>query len=375
MIKGKYGEAVVPIGNLNPGATAQFFDLLNTKMVDKESVVLFPVIDNNPFMGYTQTYHEGPIDPDIFGNSLGNGVLYRKFKKNVIDINNLSSKIKNGLELDYAHKLIIYKSFKKYLKDKLERARSIWPECLDYKSLNEIEKVIESFIKRLGISTSSFIKSFCEIGSKDVFYIGEDDSKNFWITLATNESNIKLELKLNNYWRKRINKVRYKKEQLVSLEKEVKKNYKGNNNKIVKVIKRIHDENKNTIFPDRFIIDRTELKLYLQDLFISLYYFKFNRREILNRLIVSKHKGELIKEIESINTYIDPIDKIIRVGSIKAINNKDLVIIGRDNKIIIGKGNDDSKLNYSLPYNIDNIDLIKDKILDLSILTPKIIVN
>lgn len=68
-IIGKYSRAVVYTDNIESEATAQIFDLLNTKMTENQSVRIMPDTHSGKgcVIGYTQTCSGGPLDPDVVG--------------------------------------------------------------------------------------------------------------------------------------------------------------------------------------------------------------------------------------------------------------------------------------------------------------------
>ena len=82
IIKSKFNEAVVKSENIESGATARIFDLLSTRMVENEKVVVMPnVCINETFVdGYTQTFSGKLLDPDILSSDLYCGLLAVKYK-------------------------------------------------------------------------------------------------------------------------------------------------------------------------------------------------------------------------------------------------------------------------------------------------------
>lgn len=72
-IIGKYSRAVVYTDNIESEATAQIFDLLNTKMTENQSVRIMSDTHSGKgcVVGYTQTYSGGPLDPDVVGVDIG----------------------------------------------------------------------------------------------------------------------------------------------------------------------------------------------------------------------------------------------------------------------------------------------------------------
>lgn len=172
-IIGKYSRAVVYTDNIESEATAQIFDLLNTKMTENQSVRIMSDTHSGKgcVIGYTQTYSGGPLDPDVVGVDQGCGVLSTKYKapKEELDLPLLDHKIRETIPMgtEINQKTVINeKEFKKFLKGKLERARSLWPEFSLYQdqSLGDMEGFITKTLRRLGMEERVFWKSLGTLG-------------------------------------------------------------------------------------------------------------------------------------------------------------------------------------------------------------------
>lgn len=172
-IIGKYSRAVVYTDNIESEATAQIFDLLNTKMTENQSVRIMSDTHSGKgcVVGYTQTYSGGPLDPDVVGVDIGCGMLSIKYKapKEEPDLPLLDHKIREAIPMgtEINQKTIINeKEFKKFLKGRLERARSLCPEfsLYDNQSLGNMEDFISKTLKRLGMDERIFWKSIGTLG-------------------------------------------------------------------------------------------------------------------------------------------------------------------------------------------------------------------
>lgn len=351
MIIGSFNKAVV-LDDKKLGSTAQFLDLLNTRMVEDETVSILKSSDSsiqNPLTGYTQTYfNSGLIDPDIFKYGIGNGILLSKYNND----DNLFKGLDNQI-INIDRKLLL-KKFSKYLKKELEKVRSLWPEFANYTNLGEIDKYIFDTTKRLKIKNNLLFNldnSFVPIN----IFIGKDLINNdSYISIVDITSSLFLETKLNNYWTKQIRKLRPNKNNLISLEKEIKRNYKGDTKRIREVIKRIHENENNIIHPNRFISQKDELIQYFQDLYFIMSCNKFSKLFLLDS-IETKYNLRSIETLESISNYIDPSDKILRIGAIKSYKNKKVVILdSKYDKLYIGVGIENNYWNYSSPLLIDS---------------------
>lgn len=369
IIKGKFNEAVVKTDNIESGATAQIFDLLNTRMVENEKVVIMPnVCINNSFIdGYTQTFSGNLLDPDVLTSDLYNGLLSICFEKlGDIDIKSFESKIKK--EIPFGNKInkrvvIDEKEFKKYLRKQLEKARSKWPELIKYENLNKIDRFIEDSLKRLEIDQATFWKSLGTIGSGDHFIsLGVDDlqSNHIWLFIHTGSRN--LGYKIWKYWKKQIYKNRIIKDEIKKEEKNIKTIYKDDEEKRKEEISKLHKSKKHTKLPSRFLESEDDISGYLQDLYFAKAYAEYNRLTIANKLQKSLGFGKELEKIETLYNSIDIDDRIIRVGATKSYENQKLVIFSKSENlkdILICTGFNNEDWNYSAPSYINSEDSIK----------------
>lgn len=362
-IVGKYSKAVVYTDDLvlESGATAQLFDILNSKMVENESVRIMPDYHTGKdcLIGYTQTYNGGPIDPDILGVDLGCGVKSVKFKLNndlvfsnpeLID-NRIRSVIPVGLEINEKSK-IDEKKFYNFLRRKLERARSLWPEMINYEyGLNEIDKVVNSILKRVGQDVGVFWESLGSMGGGNHFLEIEKedgDNEHIWVTIHTGSRN--LGIKIHSYWKKLSGKKRLiSKQALKDEENRIRSTYKKD--QIKSEIKKLENSDKFYNLPGKLLLSKDEISNYISDVIFAQYYAEYNRLIILERIKDICNFGKEVESIESTHNYIDPIDRIIRKGAIKSDKDQLIVIpMNMSYGVLVCKGKGNSEWNYSSPH-------------------------
>lgn len=363
-ISGKFNEAVVKIDKeLNSETTAKIIDILNTRMVDKEIIRILPNIEitsNNFINGYSQTFSGKLLDPDIFANPY-DGILAAKFKESTINIESVKNFITNSSSIH--HENFNKKLFFKYLKKQLEKARSNWPEKLNYKNLGEIDKIIHDLLKKLNIDETLFWKSFGYINKTSSINIGKDfnNPEYLWIFIKTNSGLVGY--KFWKYWKKLIYKNREIKIQLKNKEKEIKFLFKGNRELIKSKLNKLHESSEYYNSPSRFIKNE-DLCNYLQELYFIKSYVEFNRFFILDKFKNNLNLENELDLIESSFNSLDLNDRIIRHGAIKSNEGKKLIITTVDNSnFLICKGLNNTDWNYSVPSNIKSIndlDNIKD---------------
>lgn len=390
IIKGKFNEAVVKTENIESGATAQIFDLLNTRMVKDERIVIMPnVCINDSFVdGYTQTFSGNLLDPDILTSDLYSGLLSICYEKQEdIDIKSIESKIKK--EIPFGNKInkrvvIDEKDFKKYLKKQLEKARSKWPELIKYENLNKIDKFIEDSLKRLEIDPVIFWKSLGTVGEGGDHFIslGVDDlqTNHIWLFVCTGSRN--LGYKIWKYWKKQIYKNRIIKEEIKKEERKIKTLYKDDEDKRKEEINKLHKSKKHTKLPSRFLENEDDISSYLQDLYFAKVYAEYNRLTIVNKLQKNLKFGKEIEKIETLHNSIDIDDRIIRVGAVKAYEGQKLVMLSKSENlkdILICTGFDNEDWNYSAPSYINSEYSIKTIISETAmmnnLINPILIVN
>lgn len=369
-IKGKYSEAVVFTDEitLDSGATAQLFDLLNSKMVKGEEVRIMPDyhVGKNCMVGYTQTYtYPGPVNPDILGVDLGCGVRSVRFKltsmsKSIIDNPVLTDMkirkvIPTGLEIN-DKTVIDEKDFRRFLKGRLERARSLWPEAIKFNGLGEIDKLINSTLKRIGQDPAVFWKSLGTLGSGNHFLeVGYEDGvqDSIWITVHTGSRN--LGIKIHSYWKRLTSKKRIiSKEALKNEEKRIRQTYSGE--RIKEEIKKLESNEKFFNLPGNLLLSEEEISGYLEDMIFAQAYAEYNRMTIILRIKGELKLGKELDVIESIHNYVDPSDKIFRKGSIKSLQGELMVIpmnMSFGTLVCKGKGNKD--WNFSAPHGAGRV--------------------
>lgn len=355
-ITGKYGEAVVYSDNIESGATAQLFDLMNTKMVENETVKVMPDVHSGKgcIVGYTQTYSGGPLDPDVVGCDIGckiSSITYKYTKP--IDLALIDQRIRKtiplGMEIN-EKSVVPEKEFKKFLRIKLERARSLWPEFVNYEGLGEIENLITKTCKRIGMNEATFWKSLGTLGGGNHFIeLGKDEENTITLTIHCGSRN--LGVKILAYWKKQIGKTRVLKDKLKIEERNIKDVFKGNSKKIKEEIDKLHKSGKYTIPPSRFLTIHEDISGYLQDMFFAQAYAEYNHILISSRIAQVCGFGKELDRIESVHNYIDPHDKIIRKGSISAREGEKVIIpMNMSYGILICEGLGNSDWNYSAPH-------------------------
>lgn len=189
---------------------------------------------------------------------------------------------------------------------------------------------------------------FIELGQS------ENDKSSIWVTIHTGSRN--LGVKILSYWKKQLGKTRIFRDNMKAAERDIKKNHKGDGKKIRYEIEKLHASGKYTIPPSRFLVEHDDISGYLGDMFFAQAYAEWNRKTISERIKSACEFGKELEKIESIHNYIDPHDRIIRKGAIKAMEGDRVVIpmnMAFGTLVCIGKGN--KEWNYSAPHGAGRV--------------------
>ena len=384
IIKSKFNEAVVKSENIESGATARIFDLLSTRMVENERVVVMPnVCINETFVdGYTQTFSGKLLDPDILSSDLYCGLLAVKYKSpEKIDIELFKTRVKKEIPFgqEINKKVVINeKDFKKFLKNQLEKARSKWPELIKYERLREVDKFIDNTLKRLDIDKSVFWKSFGTIGGNDHFIkIGKDDlTSDLWLFINTGSRNFGY--KVWKYWKKQIYKARTVKDEMKKEERKIKTKYKGDSEKIKEKIEELHKSGKHIKSPSRFLEIEDDISNYLQDLYFAKAYAEYNRMMIADKIKELLKFGKEQERFETLHNSLNLDNMIIRCNASESYTDQKLVIYTLTGKILICSGLGSEDWNCSAPSfieSLEDIDSIKETITVNKVIEPIMTLN
>lgn len=188
---------------------------------------------------------------------------------------------------------------------------------------------------------------FIEIGKGT-----EEDS--MWITVHSGSRN--LGIKIWSYWKKQIGKTRIFKDQMKAAEHEIKRNHRGDGRKIKEEIDKLHSSGRYTIPPSRFLTDPQDISGYLGDMFFAQAYAEWNRKTMVERIKDALGLGKELERIESIHNYIDPHDRIIRKGAIRAYSGEKCVIpMNMAYGILVCVGKSNPEWNYSAPHGAGRV--------------------
>lgn len=248
------------------------------------------------------------------------------------------------------------KDFYKFMNTEMRKAKSAWPEMVDYSTVDE--KYVDRLLKRVGMDPGTFYRSIATVGGGNHFVeYGEYEGGSAW-TVHCGSRNFGL--KVFKYWDNISKKAPYSKNELRDLTNKFKEEYKRSHS----------DMREFTAALDKYIdelnarhytgyLSGDNMRGYITDLFFAQAYAKFNHKMIAERIYNIVRKFGLKTIVETIYTthnYINPIDHIIRKGAIASYEGEKMIIPFnmRDGlAICVGKSNDD--WNCSAPHGAGRI--------------------
>lgn len=301
------------------------------------------------------------VNPSHVGCDIGCSMTTMLFdtKLDPADYKEVEHKIRKDVPTGFdihTKKVFNDKDFYKFMNTEMQKAKSAWPEMVDYSTVDE--KYVDRLLKRVGMDPGTFYKSISSVGGGNHFVeYGEYESGSAW-TVHCGSRNFGL--KVFKYWDNISKKAPYSKNELRDLTNKFKEEYKNTHSDMREfpvALDKYIDELNARHYTGYLFGDN--MRGYITDLFFAQAYAKFNHKMIAERIFDIVRKFGLKKINETIYTthnYINPIDHIIRKGAIASYEGEKMIIPFnmRDGlAICIGKSNDD--WNCSAPHGAGRI--------------------
>lgn len=172
-IIGKYGRATVMTEDIESAAVAQIYDYMNSPISKGCKCVIQSDVHagSGCVVGFTMKMNPEMVDPEMLGPDISCGVLATQYKlsnsyleKHSLEL--IDHKIRETIPLgmEANNKVVVNeKEFIRFLRTKLERSESLWPEMIHYEDqINE--KWIDTTLKRLGVDPGIFWKQLGTLG-------------------------------------------------------------------------------------------------------------------------------------------------------------------------------------------------------------------
>lgn len=339
-IKGEYTDVKVMIDQIEPECLIQIIAMANN-IAFSNPIAIMPDTHSGKgsVIGFTMKLGD-KIIPNIVGVDIGCGMLSVNIGDIDIDVVNLDKMIRERVPFGMN-----------------VRAQS------DIRSKDTKEKFVDSnditnLCKKIGLDYNYAIRSIGSLGSGNHFCeIGIDNKGDKWITIHTGSRN--LGKKVCEYWQNvAIDRSLNKGESLSDGVNRIKRDFPKSewNNEIGNL--RNNMKMKNTRSTGLEYLEGEDLEGYILDMYLAQFYAKINRQTIRNVIlnILNIKSYDLIDQIETVHNYIDPDDKIIRKGAIRAYKGEMVIIPWnmRDG-LIIAEGKSNPEWNYSAPHGAGRV--------------------
>lgn len=170
-IIGKYGRATVMTEDIESEAVAQIYEFMNAPISEGRKCVIQSDVHAGKgcVVGFTMQMNPNIMDPDLCGCDIGCGVVSVCYDPRGLDLNDLAlldhrirKTIPLGMEIN-EKSVISEKEFIRFLRTRLERAESIWPEMIHFPDKID-EKWIATTLRRLSMDPGVFWKSLGTLG-------------------------------------------------------------------------------------------------------------------------------------------------------------------------------------------------------------------
>lgn len=359
-IYGKYcKDCIIFTENIEEEALQTLYDIVNHPAFSNSKIRVAPDVHagRGIVIGFTTPLNEY-VNPAHVGCDIGCSMTTILFdtKLDPKDYAEVEHKIRKEVPTGFdihPKRMFGMDGFTKFMNTEMRKARSAWPEMVDYSNIDE--KYIDSMLKRVGMDAGVFYKSIGTVGGGNHFIeYGEYEGGSAW-TIHCGSRNFGL--KVFKYWDNKGKNAALSKNEIRDLTAEFKASYKGDMRKFKDALDAYLESKKEGHYNGYLRGDN--MRGYITDLFFAQAYAKFNHRIIQERIynIVRKFGLSKIKEtIYTTHNYINPIDHIIRKGAIASYEGEKMIIPFnmRDGlAICAGKSNDD--WNCSAPHGAGRI--------------------
>ena len=305
-IKGKYTYARIFAYDIEKETEKQIQSFVDHPVFKKSKIRIMPDCypGKGAVIGTTATLTNAII-PNVVGSDLNCGILsYNIGYFPDIDFEALDKHIRNEIPLGFKHHDNKQKQLKG-LKDPF------------------VSSLIDNFDKPSNIGLIAPFKGYGSSlgtlgGGNHFIELGRDEEEDVWITIHSGSR--KFGHNIATYY-----------------QNKAKENMKE---MFIKEFKNMEFLTKNTGMND-----------YLNDVKITKEFAYWNRRMMLQKILLFFNEDHFFNEVESVHNYIDEFDGIIRKGAISAQKGEQVVIpFNMEDGLIIGEGLGNPDWNFSAPH-------------------------
>jgi tRNA-splicing ligase RtcB len=366
-IKGKYGNALITIDQLEDTALKQIYNMVNHPAF-YEPITIMPDAHAGAgcVVGFTMPL-SNKIVPNVCGVDIGCGMLsYNIGKKLPLKLDRIDTLIKRNIPMGTrTHSAPVVDFNKDYDWTKANEIANKFVTKYnekfgtDFKAYNFDYNYFLNLNKVLDIGEVA-VNSVGTLGGGNHFIeIGKDESGDYWITIHSGSRNLG----------KRV----CERHQFIA--KQVLDSKRNNelNTKIKDIVANTKDSSKIGILIDKAkkdlglllsdvningleYLEGREAMNYFMDMIFTQLYADLNRKAMMDIILDILGVTEVIETIQSVHNYIDFNDMIIRKGSISSYDGqKNIVPFNMRDGIIIVEGMTNEDWNYSLPHGAGRV--------------------
>lgn len=329
-IKGKYTNAKIMIDVVEEGLIEQITSLCNHSAFT-EPIVIMPDchIGKGSCIGFTMKVSDKVI-PNVVSVDIGCGMLSFNIGNIVID----------------------HEDFDKKVREKIPFGMNI-----NNKSISCIIAELNPLCEKIGMNYDYAVKSIGTLGGGNHFIeIGKSSNNgDIWITIHTGSRN--LGKKVCEYWQDiAVKKSLNDGESLADGVIRIKKEFPTSEwNKEISNLRNKFNM-KNIRSKGLEYLEGMDVEAYLEDMYVAQNYAKWNRREMAASICMILGNPQIKKVIETIHNFIDPIDRIIRKGSVQSYVGKKFILpFNMRDGILICEGKSNPDWNYSSPHGAGRV--------------------
>lgn len=336
-INGKYTNAQVMIDVIEEGCFKQIQGFVNHPAFTNPVAIMPDThAGKGSVIGFTMPMTDKTI-PNVIGVDIGCGIRAVKFNFDFdSSLNNLATIDKNirkhiplGFEVN-SHALC-------NIKDVVEDQSEFLELC-----------------KKIGADSDNVEKSIGSLGGGNHFIeIGKDLNNEYWLTIHTGSRNFGL--KVANYYQKLAESI---------LKESQKSASQSERDRILSsvpprergaALKAMHLKYNIGLPKDLAWLEDGLADEYIRAMVIAQDYAQTNREIIIDKILKTcNFTAE--ESIESVHNYIDPTDKIIRKGAIRAYTYEKMIIpFNMRDGILICEGRSNKDWNYSAPHGAGRV--------------------
>ena len=366
-IKGKYGNAMITIDQVEDTALKQIYNFVNHPAFTGNISIMPDVhAGSGSVVGFTMTL-TNKVVPNTIGVDIGCGMLSYNIGKTLpLKLDRIDTLIKRNIPMgtrthsapvvdfnkdyDWVKANDIANKFVAKYNEKFGTTFKAYN--IDYNYFLNLSKVLD--IGEVAVNSIGTLG-----GGNHFVEIGKDENGDFWITIHSGSRNLgKRVCERHQFIAKKALDSKRNIELKVKIDDIVANTTdRSKMSGLIDKAKRdlgilLSDVNINGLE----YLEGREAMDYFMDMIFTQLYAELNRRAMMDIVLDILGVTEVIETIQSVHNYIDFNDMIIRKGSISSYDGqKNIVPFNMRDGIIIVEGITNEDWNYSLPHGAGRV--------------------